>query len=80
MYADEIIRQVTVNCAERGSMLIRVRDEIKNNLDSYQKLYESVIAFGIRKSLLVIDVHREISKKLYYYKHIPYRVKSGFNA
>ncbi|XP_025407470.1 33 kDa inner dynein arm light chain, axonemal-like [Sipha flava] len=49
---NEIIRQVTVNCPERGSMLIRVRDEIQKNLNSYQKLYESVITFGIRKSLL----------------------------
>ena len=26
---DEIIRQVTINCAERGFLLVRVRDEIK---------------------------------------------------
>lgn len=63
MYADEIIRQITVNCAEWGIMFIRVRDEIKNNLNSYQKLYESVTAFGIRKSLLVIN--RTISTKYF---------------
>ena len=26
---DELIRQVTINCAERGFLLVRVRDEIK---------------------------------------------------
>ena len=26
--ADEIIRQVTINCAERGLLLLRVRDEV----------------------------------------------------
>lgn len=26
---DEIIREVTINCAERGFLLVRVRDEIK---------------------------------------------------
>ena len=26
---DELIRQVTVNCAERGLLLLRVRDEIR---------------------------------------------------
>ena len=26
---DEIIRQVTINCAERGFQVVRVRDEIK---------------------------------------------------
>ena len=26
---DELIRQITINCAERGFLLVRVRDEIK---------------------------------------------------
>ena len=26
---DELIREVTINCAERGFLLVRVRDEIK---------------------------------------------------
>ncbi|KAG8037708.1 hypothetical protein G9C98_005919 [Cotesia typhae] len=48
---DEIIRQVTVNCAERGLLLLRVRDEIKMTMAAYQTLYQSSIAFGIRKAL-----------------------------
>ncbi|XP_022189993.2 33 kDa inner dynein arm light chain, axonemal [Nilaparvata lugens] len=48
---DEIIRQVTVNCAERGLLLLRVRDEIRMTTDAYQALYESSIAFGMRKAL-----------------------------
>mmetsp|Transcript_50763 Transcript_50763/g.158599 ORF Transcript_50763/g.158599 Transcript_50763/m.158599 type:complete len:224 (+) Transcript_50763:275-946(+) len=48
---DEIIRQVTVNCAERGLLMIRVRDEIQMTRSAYQTLYESSIAFGIRKVL-----------------------------
>ncbi|XP_011255828.1 axonemal dynein light intermediate polypeptide 1 [Camponotus floridanus] len=48
---DELIRQVTVNCAERGLLLLRVRDEIKMTLAAYQTLYQSSIAFGIRKAL-----------------------------
>ncbi|XP_014469529.1 PREDICTED: 33 kDa inner dynein arm light chain, axonemal [Dinoponera quadriceps] len=48
---DELIRQVTVNCAERGLLLLRVRDEIKMTLAAYQTLYESSIAFGMRKAL-----------------------------
>ncbi|KAK0085163.1 hypothetical protein PV325_005660 [Microctonus aethiopoides] len=48
---DEIIRQVTVNCAERGLLLLRVRDEIKMTLAAYQTLYQSSIAFGMRKAL-----------------------------
>lgn len=51
--SDELIRQVTVNCAERGLLLLRVRDEIKMTLAAYQTLYQSSIAFGIRKALQV---------------------------
>ncbi|XP_033231288.1 33 kDa inner dynein arm light chain, axonemal [Belonocnema kinseyi] len=48
---DELIRQVTVNCAERGLLLLRVRDEIKITMTAYQTLYQSSIAFGMRKAL-----------------------------
>ena len=48
---DELIRQVTVNCAERGILLLRVRDEMRMTLAAYQTLYESSIAFGMRKAL-----------------------------
>ncbi|EZA58537.1 axonemal dynein light intermediate polypeptide 1 [Ooceraea biroi] len=48
---DELIRQVTVNCAERGLLLLRVRDELRMTLLAYQTLYQSSIAFGIRKAL-----------------------------
>lgn len=60
---DELIRQVTVNCAERGLLLLRVRDEIKMTLAAYQTLYQSSIAFGMRKALQVrINVYKLISK------------------
>ncbi|XP_066993277.1 33 kDa inner dynein arm light chain, axonemal [Anabrus simplex] len=49
---DELIRQVTINCAERGILLLRVRDEIRMTISTYQTLYESAIAFGIRKALM----------------------------
>ena len=48
---DELIRQITINCAERGFLLVRVRDEIKMTIAAYQTLYESAIAFGMRKAL-----------------------------
>ncbi|KAG8345297.1 putative Axonemal dynein light chain [Trypanosoma vivax] len=48
---DEIIRQVTVNCAERGLLLLRVRDELRMTLDAYRSLYESSAAYGMRKAL-----------------------------
>jgi len=50
-FADELIRQVTINCAERGLLLLRVRDEIRMTIAAYQTLYESSVAFGMRKAL-----------------------------
>ena len=32
---DELIRQITINCAERGFLLVRVRDEIKMTIQAY---------------------------------------------
>ncbi|KAI8464573.1 MAG: axonemal dynein light chain-domain-containing protein [Monoraphidium minutum] len=49
---DELIRQVTINCAERGLLLLRVRDELRMTTAAYQTLYESSVAFGMRKALL----------------------------
>ncbi|KAM3873240.1 axonemal dynein light intermediate polypeptide 1-like [Diretmus argenteus] len=48
---DELIRQETINCAERGLLLLRVRDEIRNTIATYQTLYESAVAYGMRKAL-----------------------------
>ena len=48
---DELIRQVTINCAERGLLLLRVRDEIRMRIAAYQTLYHSSVAFGVRKSI-----------------------------
>lgn len=48
---DEIIRQVTINCSERGLLLLRIRDEMVMSLNAYETLYCSSIAFGMRKAL-----------------------------
>ena len=49
---DEIIRQATINCAERGLLLLRCRDEIRMTMAAYQALYESSTAYGMRKALM----------------------------
>lgn len=48
-----MIRQVTINCAERGLLLLRVRDEIRLTILSFHSLLESAIAYGIRKAILL---------------------------
>lgn len=48
---DELIRQITIACAERGALLTRVRDELQLTITTYRNLYESAVAFGMRKAL-----------------------------
>lgn len=50
---DEIIRQITIDCSARGKLLVRVRDELRMTIQSYQSLYESAIAWGMRKVIRV---------------------------
>lgn len=61
---DELIRQVTINCAERGLMLLRVRDEIRMTIAAYQTLYESSIAFGMRKALMAEQRKAEMESRI----------------
>ena len=48
---DELIRQITINSSHRGIMLVRVRDEMVTVMETYQKLYMSALAYGIRIAL-----------------------------
>jgi len=61
---DELIRQITINCAERGLLLVRVRDEIRMTIQAYQTLYESSIAFGMRKSLQAEQYKAKMTEKI----------------
>lgn len=61
---DELIRQVTIICAERGLLLLRVRDEVRMTICAYQSLYESSIAFGMRKALQAEQRRNQHNKKM----------------
>ncbi|NP_001016687.1 axonemal dynein light intermediate polypeptide 1 [Xenopus tropicalis] len=61
---DELIRQVTINCAERGLLLLRVRDEIHMTISAYQTLYESSVAFGMRKALQAEQGKSDMEKRI----------------
>ena len=68
---DELIRQCTINCVERGLLLLRVRDELRMTLHAYQTLYESSIAFGIRKALQAEQVFPATFKIFFCYINKP---------
>jgi dynein light intermediate chain len=61
---DELIRQITINCSERGLLLVRVRDEIRMTIQAYQTLYESSIAFGMRKALQAEQRKTEMNNRI----------------
>lgn len=61
---DELIRQVTIECAERGLLLLRIRDEINMTLAAYQTLYQSSVAFGMRKALQAEQGKHEMREKI----------------
>ncbi|XP_014252582.1 axonemal dynein light intermediate polypeptide 1-like isoform X1 [Cimex lectularius] len=63
---DELIRQVTLNCLERGMLLLRIRDEYNLTLSVHQALCEGSTSFGARKANLAEEDknknHNEIEK------------------
>ena len=61
-----MIRQVAISCGERGLLLLRIRDEIRMTVAAYQTLYESSIAFGMRKSLQAEHGKAEMEQKVMY--------------
>lgn len=61
---DELIRQITINCAERGLLLLRVRDEARMTISAYETLYESSIAYGVRKALVAEQRKIDLGQKL----------------
>ena len=49
---DEIIREVAVENAERGLLLMRVRDELKMTISAYQTLYKSAADYSSKKQMI----------------------------
>ena len=49
----ELIRQITINCLERGILLMRIKTEADMTINTYQTLYESSISYGMRMFLVV---------------------------
>ena len=61
---DEIIRQVTIDCPERGLLLMRVRDELKMTIAAYQTLYKSAVSFGMRKQVQAEEGKEEVDQRI----------------
>jgi dynein light intermediate chain len=55
---------VTINCPERGLLLMRVRDEHKMTLAAYQTLYRSSVEYGMRKQVESEEGMDELEEEL----------------
>jgi dynein light intermediate chain len=66
---EEIIRQIIINCLQRGDLLNRIKLEMNYEINYYRQLYESLIDFSLRKVLQekkkekMLEIKREKLKK-----------------
>ena len=68
---EELIREVTIVCMQRGDLLNRLKLEMNYTLNYYRKLYESLIASTIRRQLIE---KKKIIKLQNKYKSLEYEI------
>jgi dynein light intermediate chain len=61
---NELIRQITINCPERGILLMKVRDEMKVTVAAHKALYESSVIFGMRKQVQAEEGVEEMEQQI----------------
>ena len=54
---------MTLNMAERGLLLLRVKRDIYSTIQAYQTLYNSSVTFAMRKQLQAEHGRAELAKK-----------------
>ena len=53
---DELIRQSTINCTERGLLLLRVRDELRMTLHAYQVREGTTLCNCLSVLIMILDL------------------------
>lgn len=61
---DELIRQVTINCLERGILMMLVKKESVMTMKAYQDLYISSVAYGIRNGLIAEEEKKKMKMQI----------------
>jgi len=64
---DELIRQITINQAERGLLLLRVRDELRMTMTAYENLFVSARDHDPRETIGLEKI--ETDKDVAYHQH-----------
>ena len=61
---DELIRQVTIKCLERGILMMLVKQESVMIMKAYQDLYQSSVVYGIRNGLIAEEEKKKLRQKI----------------
>lgn len=61
---NELIRQVTINCLERGILMMFVKQDSEKTIKAYQDLYQSSVAYGIRSGLICEEEKKKLRKDI----------------
>lgn len=61
---NELIRQCMLENPERGPLMIRIKDEFKQSIKSYQTLYQNSVSFGVVKKLQAEHGIPEMEEKI----------------
>ena len=61
----ELIRQITINCLERGILLMRIKNETAMTINTYKTLYESCISYGMRTFITAEKEKNINTRKIY---------------
>ena len=61
----ELIRQITINCLERGILLMRIKNETAMTINTYKILYESCISCGMRTFITAEKEKNINTRKIY---------------
>ena len=59
-FFNELIRITTVHCFERGQLLETIRNEYKGWMKTYEELYSSSMAYGIRQYLYRMEEKKNL--------------------
>eukprot|EP00066_Takifugu_rubripes_P022186 XP_011611452.1 PREDICTED: axonemal dynein light intermediate polypeptide 1-like [Takifugu rubripes] len=61
---DELIRQETLNCPERGLLLACVRDELLMTVAAHKTVYEDSLGFDRRENLIAEQGKADLEKRI----------------
>ena len=60
---NEMIRQISIDCPERGILLALIRNEITKSISNYKRLFNNSQAFAVRRELSAEEGVEELTKR-----------------